>query len=313
MYLENEQFDPTSELLADWIGWQRWLPSPGGEFPKSVQRFHRLKDMFKYPVARLVNEVLGFQQLWATIDGAKKVGPVPWSSLKHIRELAENLRVDCEALELDAAIERLDIHLDLWPKIAKYETLSVQIRVLCEAIEGQLHRRLFVFISPDKAKLIEKIDNDWRAVLEKFSRARTDIQAATECYALDCNTAAVFHSMRIAEYGLRALAWRLNLRQIGKQKYPLEYAEWGAILNALRGKLNALQQSSGRSKRKAADTKFYADAASHADYLNEIWRKEVSHARGPYNAPEALNALTRTRQFMELLAQRLKERPLRKK
>ena len=119
--------------------------------------------------------------------------------------------------------------------------------------------------------------------------------------------------MRIAEYGLRALAWRLNLRQIGKQKYPLEYAEWGAILNALRGKLNALQQSSGRSKRKAADTKFYADAASHADYLNEIWRKEVSHARGPYNAPEALNALTRTRQFMELLAQRLKERPLRKK
>ena len=72
----------------------------GREFPKSVQRFHRLKDMFKYPVARLVNEVLGFQQLWATIDGAKKVGPVPWSSLKHIRELAENLRVDCEALEL---------------------------------------------------------------------------------------------------------------------------------------------------------------------------------------------------------------------
>jgi hypothetical protein len=310
MYLENEQFDPTIELLADWIGWQRWLPSPVCQFPKRVERFHRLTDMFKYPVARLVNEVLGFQQLWATIDGAKKVGPVPWSTLNNIREMAANLRVDCEALELDAAIERLDIYLQLqlWPKTAKYETLSVELRVLCEAIEGQLRHRRFAFISPDKAKLIEKIDNDWRAVLEKFSRAHPDIQAATECYALDCNTAAVFHSMRIAEYGLRALAWRLNLRQIGKQKYPLEYAEWGMILNALSGKLKALQQSPGRSKRKAADTKFYADAASHADYLNEIWRKEVSHARGPYNAPEALNALTRTRQFMELLAQRLKEK-----
>jgi hypothetical protein len=189
--------------------------------------------------------------------------------------------------------------------------LSAQLRIICETIEGQLHRRRFAFISSEKAKLMEKIDNDWQAVLEKFSRTRTDIQAATECYALDCNTATVFHCMRVAEHGLRALAWRLDLRQIGKQKYPLEYAEWGAILNAMRGKLNALQQSAGRSSRKAAQTKFYADAASHTDYLNEIWRKEVSHARGPYNAPEALNALTRTRQFMELLAQRLRERKQR--
>jgi hypothetical protein len=309
MCYENEQLDPTIQLLADWMAWQRWLPSPVRQSPEPVERFYRLSDMFTYPVARLVNEVLGFQQLLATIDGSKKVGSVPWSSLRHIRELAANLRVDCEALELDAAIERIDIHLQLWPKTAKYEALSVELRVLCEAIEGQLRHRRFAFISPDKAKLIEKIDNDWQVVLEKFSRARTDIQAATECYALDCNTAAVFHSMRIAEYGLRAVAWRLNLRQIGKQKYPLEYAEWGMILNALTGKLKALQQSPGRSKRKAADTKFYADASDHADYLNEIWRKEVSHARGPYNAPEALNALTRTRQFMELLAQRLKERP----
>ncbi|MGD1027865.1 hypothetical protein [Candidatus Binatus soli] len=266
--------------------------------------------MLKFPVARLLNGVLMFQQLWAVIDGSKKVGPVPESSLSNLREMAADLRVCCEALELDAAIERIEIHLDLWPKTAKYETLSVQLRVLCETIEGQLHRRQFAFIPLDKAKLIEKIPIDWRLVLEKFSRAQTDIQAATECYALDCNTAAVFHSMRIAEHGLRALAWRLGLRQIGKQKYPLEYAEWGAILNALRGKLNALQQSPGRNNRKAEETKFYADASSHANYLNEIWRKEVSHARGPYNAPEALNALTRTRQFMELLAQRMKERPI---
>jgi hypothetical protein len=212
------------------MAWQRWLPNPVvRQFHEPVKRFYRLSDMFTYPVARLVNEVLGFQQLWAVMEGAKKVGPVPWVVLKNIKELAANLRVDCEALELDAAIERLDIHLQaqLWPKTAKYETLIVELRVLCEAIEGQLRHRRFAFISPDKAKLIEKIDNDWRVVLEKFSRARTDIQAATECYVLDCNTAAVFHSMRIAEYGLRALAWRLNLRQIGKQKFPLEYAEWG--------------------------------------------------------------------------------------
>jgi hypothetical protein len=114
--------------------------------------------------------------------------------------------------------------------------------------------------------------------------------------------------MRIAERGLRVLAKHLKVTTVGPQKHPLEFSEWGLILNAIAGKLKAIQQSPGRSAKKAALTKFYADAASQADYLNEIWRKEVSHARGMYNAPEALNALMRTYDFMNLLAQRLSEK-----
>ena len=311
MCLENEQIGVPFQSLVNRIPQDQSLLVT--ERLNPAERFHRLDEMLSFSVGRFVNSLLMFQHIWVNLIAVEKEGIVPAADVAHLQQMAADLRKGCEVLEIDAGLDRIDVHLNIaLSHEPSYSLVSMELKVLCETIEGQLHKRRFAFIPPDKAKLLERVIYDWQPVLAKFSRAGIDIVAATECYALDCNTAAVFHCMRVAEHGLRALAWRLNLRQIGKQKYPLEYAEWGAILNAMRGKLNALQQSTGRNSRKAALTKFYADAASHADYLNEIWRKEVSHARGPYNAPEALNALTRTRQFMELLAQRLKERPSRK-
>ena len=155
------------------------------------------------------------------------------------------------------------------------------------------------------------MDRDWADVQEHFPSAKDDIRDAVECYALDCNTACVFHSMRVAERGLRALAETLRITKVGKQQHPLEFAEWGPILGVIDSKLKALQQSPGRGPKKAALTAFYGDAASQADYLNEIWRKEVSHARGQYNAPGALDALTRTHDFMTLLCRRISEKKKR--
>jgi hypothetical protein len=174
-------------------------------------------------------------------------------------------------------------------------------------MEDELKYRRFAFVPTEKAKKLDNIDKDWAQIQQHFPSAKPDIRQAVECYALDCNTACVFHAMRVAERGLRVLAKALGVRTVGPRQHPLEFSEWGLILNALAGKLKTLQQSSGRSVRKAALTKFYADAASQADYLNEIWRKEVSHARGLYNPPEALNALMRTQDFMNLLSQRLSE------
>jgi hypothetical protein len=188
-----------------------------------------------------------------------------------------------------------------------YQQFKDEIRVLRETIEAELKHRRFAFIPSAKADRLDNIGREWAEVILRFPSAHDDIKSAVECYALDCNTACVFHSMRIAERGLRALAKYLKIKTIGSQNHPLEFAEWGGILSALRGRLNAVQQSSGRSAKKAASLKFHADAASQADYLNEIWRKEVSHARGMYNSSEALNALLRTRDFMSLLCHRLFE------
>ena len=218
-------------------------------------------------------------------------------------------RTRCSSLELASAVTRIDEHVipTLSSPAVTILQAHAELKVLIELLETELKWRRFAYIPTEKAKKCDLIDHDWKDVQDRFPSAIDDIRKAVECYALDCNTASVFHSMRVAERGLRALARKLKVKRIGPQKHPLEFAEWGQVLSALRSALNAVQQSPGRNARKAATLKFFADAASQADYLNEIWRKEVSHARGLYNAPEAFNALTRTHDFMTLLAQRIKE------
>jgi hypothetical protein len=184
---------------------------------------------------------------------------------------------------------------------------GTDLRFIHETVRSELKRQRFVYIPPSKVTLLDDKDDWWREVVVRFPSTKDDIDGATECYVFGCNTGCVFHSMRIAERGLRILALALDIKTTGKQKHPLEFSEWGHILNALKARLNSVQESPGRNAEKAARAKFYADAASQADYLNEIWRKEVSHARGPYNSPEALNALERTRDFMRLLSKYLSE------
>ena len=176
---------------------------------------------------------------------------------------------------------------------------------MADTIRDELKLRRFAFVPTSRAELLDNFEADWKTALKEFPEAADDIKAAVECYALDCNTACVFHSMRVAERGLRALATALGITSTGPKRHPLEFSKWGPIIGALKTKLNSIQQSEGRSTAKAGLAKFVADAASQADYLNESFRKDVSHARGQYNAPEALNALTRSRDFMSLLTQRV--------
>jgi hypothetical protein len=227
--------------------------------------------------------------------------PIPEDRKSRVAVFLAYIRKKCEAVELDGATKRVQIFQNNCRFGITYQELATEAKVLREAMESDLVFRRFASIPSDRAKLLDKIDADWAQIQERFKVAREDIRSAVECYALDCNTASVFHSMRVAEYGLRDLARRIGIKRIGKQRHPLEFAEWGSILNEIKGKLNALQQTPGRTKQKADRVKFYANAADQINYLNELWRKEVAHAREAYNAPVALDALTRVNNFMTLL------------
>ena len=267
--------------------------------------------MLQYPVWHL-----GISLVWlssyehqlialSVVDRTYRDSLVEPSSNQFLTFKISHCQEQCEALELSASLDRIKRLSAALRSNLTNDRLRQEIRVLRETIESELKCRRFAFVPTEKAKRLDEIDSDWSKVQQQFPSAKADIRDAVECYALDCNTACVFHSMRVAERGLRVLAETLGITKIGKHQHPLEFAEWGPILSALRVKLTALQQSPGRGPKKAALSKFYADAASQADYLNEIWRKEVSHARGQYNAPEAFNALTRTHDFMDLLASRI--------
>jgi hypothetical protein len=74
------------------------------------------------------------------------------------------------------------------------------------ALTEQLSDIRFFALVKDRAAYYENIDLFGRQAADAFPSAGSDILDALRCMALELNTAAVFHLMRVAEFGLRALA-----------------------------------------------------------------------------------------------------------
>ncbi len=186
------------------------------------------------------------------------------------------------------------------------DTLMRELGTLRQALQDDLTEYKAFIPSLEQAQYYDRPKLFGDRVYQNFKSARQDVLEAGNCYATDNFTACVFHLMRVAEHGMRALAIDLKIKKVGK--HPLAYAEWGPVCGALATKVKTLQNKPGRGPIKSALLKRYGDAASQADFINEIWRKDVSHARQPYNGPDALSALTRVREFMQSLSGWLQEK-----
>jgi hypothetical protein len=64
----------------------------------------------------------------------------------------------------------------------------------------------FVAVAPDLEAYIDQDALLGDAVTAKFPDAVVEIRNAGNCLAVGCSTAAVFHLMRVVEFGLRALS-----------------------------------------------------------------------------------------------------------
>jgi len=64
----------------------------------------------------------------------------------------------------------------------------------------------------------------------------------------------MFHLMRVAEHGLRALARKQRITL--KRNRPIEQADWNEILSALEARSKHVENSS-RSAKRDADLEFY--------------------------------------------------------
>lgn len=153
-----------------------------------------------------------------------------------------------------------------------------------------------------KTKKLADISKEWQEIWTKFPSSKEDSERAVDCYVLGQDTACVFHSMRVVEMGLRELAKNLQVKLTHKgKKQPIEFADWGTIINVAKTKISQVN-ALGPGPKRQAKLDFYADATDHCLFMKDIWRNTVSHARKAYNDSESLRALTRAHDFMLLLA-----------
>jgi hypothetical protein len=233
-----------------------------------------------------------------------------------LKQLLNGFLTDCASLcreiELQESVERLGGPLvtQLYAYgTANWRALEGEFRVLRELMESELRKRRFAFVPAKKAEELENVldGNDqvqsWESIWIKIPATKDDIQEAVYCYALERNTACVFHSMRVAEHCLRVIARTLHVRLTQRRgaTHPIEYAEWDKIINGCKARIDKIRTMPHGPKRQARLER-YSDAADHCLFMKDIWRNSVSHTRKPYIESEALAVLNRVREFARFAA-----------
>lgn len=229
-----------------------------------------------------------------------------------------------EELELKGSHNRIVNHLRLEVTGAygqpQWGRLKDQIGTLLETLQFEVTDRRFAAVAVSKSAFLEGIltekatpfspakrqDAIWLRVWKSFPSVREECEEAVFCYVLERNTACVFHCMRVAEIGLRALARRMKIALPKKRK--VEWAEWQQILNGMNDRIVDLGRTLKAGPTKDTLLEFYSGAVAQFTGFKDEFRNQVMHVRQSYDEHQAASALTRVRDFMHKLASEIDER-----
>jgi hypothetical protein len=263
--------------------------------------------MFKFRLFDLLDATWHLEI--AQKDAAEKNDPTP-SKVGEIdhgfyQEVINKMRAECERFGLDSTLDqigRIDITLSAGSIYGAYTTFTNQTQQVWECLKTDLDKRVFMHMAPADAKYHQHERLFGEEVHTSFSEARPDIQAVGNCISVGLYTASVYHSMRVAEFGLRKLARKLRVKLTDKGK-PLhvEYATWDKVITACKNEIDTIRQKSA-GPQKEAKLSLYSDAADHCLFMKDIWRNNVSHTRKPYSKYAAMAVLGRVEDFMRFLA-----------
>jgi hypothetical protein len=214
------------------------------------------------------------------------------STLKHASRL-------CEELSLPVSAKLIGDAIDDSP-----ETLR-EYKLLMKSIISEIKSKSFFYIPDYRAKYF-----DWDGIVsdkvkEKFAGPSAELRNAGTSFAVGLSTASVFHSIRAAEIGVRALALNLNV----PFTHPIELTEWAVIQDGIDLKIKEMKQQA-RTLQRDEDQRFYSEAAAQLRYFKDGWRIRVAHARETFSEQQALTVMEHARAFFETISTRLAEQPV---
>jgi hypothetical protein len=138
-----------------------------------------------------------------------------------------------------------------------------------------------------------------KTVFVAFPSALTDVEEASRCLALGRNTACVLHLMRAAEPVIHALAAELSV--------AYEYRGWDPIIRKMRSELEKSYDAMDPGMKGRKD--FFSNALDRLTGLKDALRNPTMHGRIHYDATRAYDVYRAVRNFMEICAAELVERP----
>ena len=144
------------------------------------------------------------------------------------------------------------------------EMLRRDLVTLRNFLINELDSRKFVYLAPPKDSFFQSKTLLGKAVHSRFPDADKDAQDTANGFAFELYTAAVFHLMRVAEYGLRALADEVNAVPMHRTTpVPITEADWQQIIAAIRDKIEESHKDPKCDPLRRSKLGYYSDAADH--------------------------------------------------
>ena len=156
--------------------------------------------------------------------------------------------------------------------------------------------------------MVLQVKVEWQKSITAFPECEEEILSAIDCYALGQPTASVFHSMRVAEHGLRAIAKERRIK-LPKNK-PIEWGNWQELLLKLDDEIKVIGKKKA-GKAKDAALEFYSGARAELNGFKDEYRNLIAHVRAKYDELQALRALRNVHAFMERIAAKIDHRHYR--
>lgn len=209
---------------------------------------------------------------------------------KEILPIIRNMRLDSAF----TACWKLD-HLLKRYRYKRYTPNEIKLALerLIEDISLEMKQEVFFHYRRDLADLLRSIPAVWEDVICAFPSSRHEIEAGIDCFALGDYPGSIFHMLRIAEVGLRAIAKERNVKTVRGSK-PIEYAMWGEVIAALRDAIDMIRTAKGNKRPLTAKRRAYREIA--VEFYSTIMgdmqallplRDRTVHLRDAYDKGEA--------------------------
>jgi hypothetical protein len=240
-------------------------------------------------------------RLLAPASASKK--PLGEKTLRNTHRLIDYLIEECNANRWNASLataKALKKRLMDDPQTPN-DVIRRGMMELCHRLVDEMGATLFLALDFRKSDLYKEADKQpfGAAVATAFPSAAFDIEEAGRCLALERNTAAVLHCMRILEVGLNTLAAALNV--------PFNERNWGNIIPEIISEIGKRDKAATRGSAWRKESPFYAEAATQFGFVRNAWRNHAMHIRDKYDEERARRIYDHTRDLMKHLATKLHE------
>jgi hypothetical protein len=169
-------------------------------------------------------------------------------------------------------------------------------------LKRELNLTKLISLSPKEQDLFEPTNPLFGFEFEqRFQTAGAfEVDESAKCLALGRSTASVFHSMRVMEVGIRAVARCLGIPD------PLKPAErnWGTVLKAIK---DGIEGKWSGSQRMSGDGALFEQIHASLDAVRNPWRNATMHVENKYTDDEAEHIFVAVKGFMKKLSSRMDE------